>query len=245
MIKKALYISLTFLLSGNVAFNLYAQKTNELQEATVVYKKKPAAQPAAETSTSTTANTTPAAPPKPVAKLDTIVRLGGKKIICNVKKVNPTTVEYVKPGNSTLVEIKRKDIEKIIYSNGRKEVYNKPIFSVLDKLQWQAVLVTENEAEVSGLYKVGVVKANASSSSRSPKAAKQSAIIRLQKKTANLGALIVLIISSEMKGGYGEIPGWEIEGIAYSDTPPVDTATVNQQIRKLIEKNKQRVNATK
>ncbi|HEY9123498.1 MAG TPA: hypothetical protein PK252_02555 [Bacteroidales bacterium] len=246
MIKKALYISFTFLLSGNVACNLYAQKTNELQEATVVYKKKPAAQSAAETSTSATSgNTAPAEPPKPVVKLDTIVRLGGKKIICNVKKVNPTTVEYVKPGNPTLVEIKRKDIEKIVYSNGRKEVYNKPIFSVLDKLQWQAVLVTENEAEVSGLYKVGVVKANASSSSRSPKAAKQSAIIRLQKKTANMGALIVLIINSEMKGGYGEIPGWEIEGIAYSDTPPVDTASVNQQIRKLIEKNKQRVNASK
>jgi hypothetical protein len=171
-------------------------------------------------------------------KLDTILRLGGKKIICNIQKINPTTVSYTKPGQTAQAEMPRKEIEKIIYRNGRKEIFNKPIFSMVDKTQWEAVLITENEADVEGLYKKDVVKANAASGSRSPKAAKQSASIRLQKKAANIGALMVLLTRSEMKGGYGEIPGWELEGIAYSDTPPADTASVNKAIRKMIERNR-------
>lgn len=201
--------------------------------ATVTYKKKtskPASTPAAAP-----ASTTPA------EKLDTIIKLGGKRVLCMVIKINPTSVQYIKPGSSAQLEMPRKDIEKIIFQSGRKEIFNKPIFSMIDKTQWQAVMVTENEGDVMGLYKIGVVRANAASGSRSPKAAKNSATIRLQKKTANMGALIVLVVRSEMKGGYGEIPGWELEGIAYSDTPPADTATVNAAIRKMIERNKARV----
>lgn len=248
---------LVFILFVSIfCFSVYSQnektkKTNEIKEATVTYKRKtPEAKKSEQQKTVTTTppdkkpvtNTPPAQTPK----LDTIVKLGGKKLLCYVRKINPTSVQYVKPGSPVQLEILRKDIEKIIYSTGRKEIYNKPIFSMIDKTQWEAVMVTENEADVEDLYKVGVVKANASSGSRSPKAAKMSATIRLQKKTANLGALIVLVVSSEMKGGYGEIPGWELEGIAYSDTPPVDTAAVNEAIRKMIERrNKARAEANK
>jgi hypothetical protein len=176
---------------------------------------------------------------------DTIIKLGGKKIPCSVKKINPTSVLYTKPESQAQLEMLRKEIEKIHYKTGKKEVFNKPVFSVIDQSQWEAVMVTENEADVQGLYQVGAVKANASAGSRSPKAAKQSAIIRLQKKTANMGALIVLVISSESKGGYGEIPGWQLEGIAYSDSPPTDTATVNKAIRQMIARNKARIEAAK
>lgn len=48
-----------------------------------------------------------------------------------------------------------------------------------------------------------------------------------------------------MKGGYGEIPGWELEGIAYSDTPPADTASVNKAIRLMMKRNKERVEGAK
>lgn len=67
----------------------------------------------------------------------------------------------------------------------------------------------------------------------------------MQKKAANMGALIVLVTHSEMKGGYGEIPGWELIGIAYSDTPPDDTAAVNKAIRQMLEKNKERIENAK
>lgn len=182
---------------------------------------------------------------KKISRLDTIIRLGGKKIICNVCKINPLTVSYNKPGQTAVTEIPRKEIEKILYGNGRKEIYNKPVLQMIDETQWEAVLVTENPNDVEGLYKKGAVRATAASGSRSLKAAKTSATIRLQKKTANIGALIVLITRSEMKGGYGEIPGWELEGIAYSDTPPSDTASVNKAIRQMLVKNKAKIEKAK
>jgi hypothetical protein len=247
-------------------------KNKEIKEATVTYKRKmPASKKVAQPSKTqekiqqekSPVATTPAAKPVvtsvPVAsppaqtvvqptssdKLDTIIKLGGKKIICIVKKVNPTAVQYTKPNSSALLEIPRKDIEKILYKTGRREEFNKPIFSIIDDKQWEAVMVTEKESDVQGLYRIGVVKANASAGSRSPKAAKQSATIRLQKKTANLGALIVLVVSSESKGGYGEIPGWQLEGIAYSDSPPSDTAAVNKAIRQMMARNKERIETAK
>jgi hypothetical protein len=174
------------------------------------------------------------------AKLDTIYKLGGKKILCTVLKVSPTSVSFTKPAQGQILELHRKEIEKIIYKNGKKEVFNRPVISFINADEWQAVLITYDKAEVEGLFKKGVVKANSASGSRSSKAAKKSAIIRIQKKAANMGALIVYIIKDEMKGGYGEIPGCELEGIAYGDTPPADTAAVNKAVR-LLERNKERI----
>jgi len=226
--------------------SLYGQsRTNEIKEATVTYKRNtphPADQKNQGTqagSPITTTATVKDGHPSHGEKMDTIIKLGGKRIICSVKKVNASSVTYTLPNSNVQLDILRKDIEKIIYKSGKVDIFNKPIFSVVDKLDWQAVMITENPADVTGLYQRGVIKANASSGSRSPKAAKQSAMIRLQKKAANMGALIVLLVRSEMKGGYGEIPGWELEGIAYSDTPPTDTAEVNKAIRELIERTNQ------
>lgn len=229
--------------------SIFAQtKTKEIKEATVTYKRKPStknesANIASSKSQNTASNLVSNESSMHASeKMDTIIKLGGRRIICSVKKVNAASVTYSLPNSVVQQEILRKDIEKIIYKNGRVDVFNKPVFSVVDKLDWQAVMITENEADVVGLYKRGVIKANASSGSRSPKAAKQSAIIRMQKKAANMGALIVLVVRSEMKGGYGEIPGWELEGIAYSDSPPSDTAAVNKAIRELIERaNKEKM----
>jgi hypothetical protein len=241
--------------------NKPAEKTNIISTpATVTYKRKT---PSQQTETTQPTQSVPeeqtlnipSSKPFPAGdktstgsktnKLDTIIRLGGKKIGCNVFKINPTSVSYTKPEQSAVLEMPRKEIEKIMFRNGRKEVFNKPVLQMIDKTQWEAVLVTENPNDVEGLYKKGFIKATASSDSRSPKAAKTSATIRLQKKAANMGALIVLITSSEMKGGYGEIPGCEIQGIAYSDTPPADTASVNKIIRQMLERNKARIEGAK
>jgi len=180
-------------------------------------------------------NTKPDNTTKSNDKPDTIIKLGGKKILCSINKVNGTSVFYNKIGETTEEVLSRKEIEKVIYRNGRKEVYNKPVLQMIDKDQWEAVIITENKNDVEGLYKKAVIKANAASGSTSLEAAKTSARIRLQKKAANMGALIVLVVHSEMKGGYGEIPGWLYEGIAYSDTPPTDTAIVNKAVRELVE----------
>jgi hypothetical protein len=169
-------------------------------------------------------------------KPDTIVKLGGKKILCYILKLNSNSVSYTLWNSKEELEMGRKEIEKVIFKNGRKEVYNKPVLTMIDKDNWQSVLITDKEAEVEGLYKMAAIKANAASGSRSGEAAKASATIRMQKKAAGLGALIVLITHSQMQGGYGETPGWALEGIAFSDTPPQDTAAVNKAIRDMIER---------
>ncbi len=86
-------------------------------------------------------------------KLDTIFKLGGKRIYCTVQKIGMTSITYTLPSQNNQSEILRKEVEKIIYRNGRKELINKPIFSMIDKTQWESVLVTENENDVEGLYK--------------------------------------------------------------------------------------------
>ena len=175
---------------------------------------------------------------KATDKPDTIVKLGGKKILCIIIKLNANSVTYSLTGSTEELEIGRKEIEKVIFKSGRKEVYNKPVLTMIDKNNWQSVLITENAAEVDGLYKKAALKANAAAGSRSGDAAKASATIRMQKKAATAGALIVLITHSQMQGGYGEVPGWDLEGIAYSDTPPADTAAVSKAIKDMFDKRK-------
>ncbi|HYX07308.1 MAG TPA: hypothetical protein VE912_11300 [Bacteroidales bacterium] len=153
---------------------------------------------------------------------DTIFRLGGRTILADVNQVTPIEVQYKFPGDDKVYSIDRKQIQRIVYKNGRVEVYNKPVLQMIGENQWEAVLVTEKEEDVEGLYKYGVVKSNAASSSRSKKAARRSATIRLQKRAANMGANIILITNAEAKGGYGEIPGYEMEGIAYGYNPPAE-----------------------
>jgi len=155
--------------------------------------------------------------------LDTIVRLGGRKLIVDVTKVTATDVYYKVPDEETVTSLERKQIQKVIYRNGRVDVFNKPILMMIDETSWEAIIITENADDVKGLYEVGKISSNSSSSSRSKKAAKRSATIRLQKKAANMGAYMILLTKAEAKGGYGEIPGYDMEGIAYSlEAPPVE-----------------------
>jgi hypothetical protein len=155
---------------------------------------------------------------------DTIVRLGGKKIPCKVINVSATTVLYTAPGKNETLALERKEVEKIMYRTGNVEVFNKPVLTMIDEGQWESVLVTRDDKDVQGLYNRGVVMAKSSPSNRSKKAAKQSAIIKLQKKAANLGGTIILVTKEEAKGAYGDIPGYELEAVVYG-TEPLEKGT--------------------
>jgi len=156
--------------------------------------------------------------PAPVLKdvnCDTIIHLSGKRILAQVIKVNVNDVTIQKPKEAEPSVIQRKEIEKIIYRGGRIEEFNKSVLQMLDDTQWEAVIITENASDVVGLYKRGTVVASSASDARDVKSAKKSATIRLQKKASALKANIVLITRQEAKGGYGEVPGYEMEGVAY------------------------------
>ncbi|MFW5804190.1 MAG: hypothetical protein ACOCWG_03045 [bacterium] len=150
---------------------------------------------------------------------DTIVRLGGRNMIVDILQVTNKYLSYKYPDEDEIRKIERKQVQKVIYNDGKIEIFNPPIFEMIEETQWEAVLVTENKEDVEGLYNRGKVDAISSPSSRSKKAAKKSATIRLQKKTVNKGGIIILVTHKEFRGGYGEMPGYFIEGLVYGTEP--------------------------
>ncbi len=154
------------------------------------------------------------------ANLDTIYMLGRKKLVVNVKNVSSASVRYSEPGSKETITVGRKQIQKVIFSNGRKEVFNKPVMMMVEEGDWKTVIITDRKNDVEGLYELGNVESNSSAGSRSAKSAKKSAMIRLQKKAARLGGMIVLVTKEESIGGFGEPPTFEVKGIAYGFEPP-------------------------
>lgn len=146
---------------------------------------------------------------------DTIFKLGGQKILARILGVTSSKITYREFGQAQIKTIERKQVRQIVYKTGAKEVFSKSVFEVLDKDDYRTVILTDDPSEVQGLTKKGEVSSKSSNGSRTKKSAKRSAEIRLQKKAAILGAQIVLVTKKEPIGGYGEIPTYYMEGIAY------------------------------
>jgi hypothetical protein len=146
---------------------------------------------------------------------DTVVGLGGNKIVCKIIQVSSTKVTYQVPDKEAIQELERKNIQKLLYESGRVEVFNKPLVMTVDETDWRSVVLTEDPSEVEGLTEKGKVESVSYKGARNKRSAKRNAQIRLQKQAANLGATIVLITNIEAKGGYGEIPSYKMKGTAY------------------------------
>jgi hypothetical protein len=156
---------------------------------------------------------------KSQAALDTIFKIEGKVMPVDVVKVTTQYVSFLVPGSSENYTMERKEIQKIVYKNGRVEEFNKPVFELVDDYSWEAVWLTEDKKDVAELYRRGKISAKSPASSRSPKAAKKNATIRLQKKAAAVKGTVVLVTKKQATGGYGEYPGYYIEGIVYGYEP--------------------------
>lgn len=151
---------------------------------------------------------------------DTIIKMGGRKFPAYIKQVTSTVIAYsyeYKP--DSIIKAQRKDLEKVIYKNGRVEVFSKPAVQMIAEGQWESVLITRKEKDINGLYKRAFITAKSTGSARSKKAAQESATIRLQKKAAGHGGSIVLITDEEAIGAYGDIPSYYMEGFVYGDKP--------------------------
>ncbi|MDI3526559.1 MAG: hypothetical protein PWR03_742 [Tenuifilum sp.] len=152
--------------------------------------------------------------------LDTVILVSNRKIVCNVKSVSSSKITIVRKDKTTPESLSRKQIHKILYSNGRVEKFNDLAFAMIDETSFQAVVITDNPADVDGLYVYGKVEAVSSKRSRNAKSAEKNARIRLQRRAAALGANYVLVTKSESRGGYREVPTHYYEGIAYGFEPP-------------------------
>jgi hypothetical protein len=150
---------------------------------------------------------------------DTIYKIEGKTLPVNIVKVTENYVSFLVQGNTETFTMERKDVQKIIYKSGRIDEFNKPIFKMISDYSWEAVWLTEDKKDVAELYKRGEISAKSPASARSPKAAKNSAIIRLQKKAAAIKGTVVYLTKKQATGGYGEYPGYYIEGVVYGTEP--------------------------
>ena len=154
------------------------------------------------------------------ADLDTIYLLGQKKMVVNVKGIFYSNVKYTEPGSSEMKSMDTKNIQRIIFDSGRKEVFNKPLVEDIMETDWKNVAITEKEDEVKGLYEIGKVTGKSSATNRTAKSAKRTARIRMKKRAANKGGVMVLVTKQETTGGFGEVPTFYLEGGAYSFEKP-------------------------
>ncbi len=161
--------------------------------------------------------------------MDTIIKVEGKVLATNVTKVTTTYVRFMLPGNDEVFTLPRKEVHKIIYRNGRVEDFNAMVVAMVDDMSWEAVWLTEDPEDVVSLYRRGEVKSQSSASARSPKAAKTNATIRLQKKAASMSGTVVLVTKRQATGGYGEFPGYYIEGVVYG-TEPLDVEEGTEEL---------------
>lgn len=154
-----------------------------------------------------------------VGAFDTIIKVEGRVMPVNVEKVTSSYVRFKVPGVDSLFTMSRKDIHKVIYKNGRKEEYNPLVLQMIDSDSWKAVWLTENKKDIVDLFIRGKIEVEVPPSSRSIKASKKSAIMRMQKKAAALQGTVILITKKQTTGGYGEFQGYEMAGIIYGTEP--------------------------
>lgn len=159
---------------------------------------------------------------------DTIVKLNGSVIAGDITKISSSYINFQLLDNPEQYTIERKEVHKIIYKTGRIEVLNQAAFQLLDEGMWEAVWITEDQADVASLYLLGEIEATSPSSARSASAAKKGATIKAQKKAANMSGTIILITKKQNTGGFGEYPGYILKGFVYGPEPPGDSPADNE-----------------
>jgi TolB-like protein len=80
--------------------------------------------------------------PKEV-KNDIILKLSGEELIGKITEIGDSTVKFVYPGETTVYNLKKKDIQKIIHASGRVETYKHPSANSIA----QPSSVSQNKAE--------------------------------------------------------------------------------------------------
>ncbi|MBR7068149.1 MAG: hypothetical protein IKI28_07520 [Bacteroidales bacterium] len=157
------------------------------------------------------------------AAVDTIILVSGKRIPGKIASVSTSKVVFKSEKTGKNEDIPRKQMHKAIFANGRVEMFNKMAFEAVSDADYKAVILTENQADVEGLYALGNIEAKSGKSSRNAKSAERSASIKMQKKAAAMGGVYVLLTKNQAIGGYREVPTHVFEGVVYGFEPPEES----------------------
>src|SRR6056297_285890 len=95
-------------------------------------------------------------------KLDTIYMLGQRKKIVKIKGIMYSNVVYSEPESDETESMAKKQIQRVIFHNGRKEIFNERLFAEVEETDYKNVVLTEKKSDVQGLYEVGKVHGRSS-----------------------------------------------------------------------------------
>ncbi len=164
------------------------------------------------------------------AQYDTLY-MNNEKIACQVREITEDAVRYSYPGEELLNSSFKNSIQKIVFKNGREQVFSegtslKTIKTVDD---YENVSITRTLLEIRGLYKVGEVssKAKGTTTLSNQERVKERAYRKMKIEAAMMGANIIYLTHQRTEGnrggGYyqsGSSAETNLSGVAYTNLLP-------------------------
>lgn len=127
---------------------------------------------------------------------DVIYKLDGDTIVCAIKKVSSSVIEYNLPGEQIAYEIETNKIHKFITAAGNEKVYNE-MLSISGEEDYEKVELVYSESAIKGLTKVDDFQTKHSVPFGFRKPLTVEAKVKMQKLAAKNGCHIVYIIKEE------------------------------------------------
>lgn len=141
---------------------------------------------------------------------DTLVMRNGEKLAVKVVKSSTDLVSFQYPGEDMINEKSKKELKSIKYASGRVEECNAgfQIPEITSKDDWEKVVITYVESDVTGLTRVKDLKAKSGwGGAMGQSAGYKNCLKDLQKQAAKLGCGVVLVhgqqnqVASALGGG--------------------------------------------
>jgi len=151
---------------------------------------------------------------------DRIMTHRGDTIVCKISELTDNNIKYRFEGEDLLNNISKNLVREIKFSNNRiQKISEKVVINGLE--DWQKVKITNLESDISGLNRKGEFTANAASgwSTTGEGKMQAKAMDKLKKQASEVGAHIVLILTTTSKGGGHGMSGGtkaSVTGVAYS-----------------------------
>lgn len=127
---------------------------------------------------------------------DTVVLKNGEKLFVKVVANKESSIMFTYPGEDLQNEKNKREISYIIYSSGRREEihYGLDLPIINGEDDWEKVIETYVEADVTGLTRVQELKAKSGwGGAAGSNFGYKNCIKKLKKEAAKLGCSIILI----------------------------------------------------
>jgi hypothetical protein len=170
---------------------------------------------------------------------DTIFTLTRDTLLVSVTSVSSMKVYYSNPDSNNIERtIPRKTVQRIVYTSGKVEVLNKPVFLNVAATDWRSIIITDNPSDVEGMHLRAIIIGKSASNVTTGIGAKNSAEVMAKKKAAANGGMYALVKERKELGGYGETPKYYMECEVYGTAPLENGQEPKDEIKKAKQKKR-------